>query len=74
MIPGTHVEDEHGRRAVLPPTLPVDTRVEVWTHRGLPGATQPICLLLDPEQALVLALELTRRARLIQSPPTAGLL
>lgn len=66
MIPGAHVTDQHGRRAVLPPTLATDTAVEVWVHRGLPGATQPICLQLDPAAALQLADELRRHAEHIQ--------
>lgn len=34
----------------------------------LPGATQPICLLLDPTQAAALADELLLRAYHIQPP------
>lgn len=68
MIPGAHLHDRHGRRVVLPPTLDSDRHVEVWVHRGLPGATQPICLLLDPAQAAALADELLLRAYHIRPP------
>lgn len=66
MIPGAHIHDTHGRRVVLPPTHHSDHTVELWAHRGTPGATQPICLLLDPAAALALADELWLRARHIQ--------
>lgn len=69
MIPGATICDRHGRRVVLPSTLDSDETVELWVHRGAPGAVQPICLLLTPAQALGLADELRHRARLIRPWP-----